>query len=139
MEKQELKFLLEFSSPRVSLHPLTGNSRIARNFERISTGDETQKPYLVCLQCKALLTICLGSQSNLYRHLELHEKDSMQTSPRNAISGELVEDIPLRYLKRKISPKSKDSGNAMRHYVVKNREMKRHSDGWHYKSLYLQK
>ena len=63
----------------------------------------------------------------------------MQTSQRNAISGELVEDIPLIYLKRKISPKSKDSGNAMRHYLVKNREMKRASDGWHYKSLYLQK
>ena len=106
MEKQELRFLLEFSSPRVSLHPLTGNSRIARNFERISTDDETQKPYLVCLQCKALLPICLGSQSNLYRHLELHEKDSMKRSPRHAIYGELVQDIPLRYLKRKISKRN---------------------------------
>ena len=57
----------------------------------------------------------------------------MERSPRNAISEELVEDIPLRYLKRKISPKFKDRGNEKRHYVVKNR------DGWHYKSLSLQK
>jgi len=166
MEKQELKFLLDFSSPRVALHPLTGHSRIARNFDRISIDDEAQKEYLVCRQCKALLSIYLGSQSNLYRHLELHEKDYMQTTQATPNSGELVEDIPLRYrkttispkskyrtkakgqfvediplryLKCKISPKCKDSGNAKRNYVIKNRKMKRHSDRWHYKSLYLQK
>ena len=139
MEKQELKFLLDFSSPRVALHPLTGYSRIAMNFERISMDDEPQKPYLVCRQCKALLSICLGSMSNLYRHLELHEKNYIQTSPRNAISRELVDDIPVRYLKSQISPKYKDTGKQKRHYVSKNRKMKRHCDGWHYKSLYLQK
>ena len=166
MEKPELKFILEFSSPRVALHQLTGHSRIARNFDRISIDDEAEKAYLVCRQCKAVLSICLGSQSNLYRHLELHEKDYMQRTPRNPISGELVEDIPLRYrkttispkskyrtkakgqfvediplryLKSKISPKCKYSGNANGHYLIKNRKMKRHSDRWHYKSLYLQK
>jgi len=139
MEKQELKFLLEFCSPRVALHPLTGHSRIARNFDRISIDDEAQKSYFVCRQCKALLSICLGSQSNLYRHLELHDKDYMQTTPRKAISEELVEDIPLRYRKPKISHKSKYSAKAKRHYVIKKRKMKRSRDGWHYKSLYLLK
>ena len=139
MEKQALKFLLEFSSPRVALHPLSGHSRIARNFDRISIDDEAQKEYLVCRQCNSLFTIGLGSQSNLYRHLELHEKEYMQTTPRNAISGEGLEDMPLRYLNTKISPMSKYRAKEKRHYVIKNRKMKRARDGWHYKSLYLLK
>ncbi len=139
MEKQELKFLLELSSPRVDLHPLTGYSRIARNFERLSIDDELQKTFLVCHQCKALLTICVGSQSNLYRHLKIHEKGYMQTAPRNVISGEVDEDLPLRYLKSNISPTSNHIGKPKRHYVIRNRKKKRHSNDWHYKSLYLQK
>ena len=139
MEKQELKFLLELSSPRVDLHPLTGYSRIARNFDRLSIDDELQKTFLVCRQCKALLTLCLGSQSNLYRHLELHEKDYMQTSPGYTISGEVDEDLPLRHAKSNISPRSKHRGKPKRQYAIRNGKMKRHSDGWHYKSLYLQK
>ena len=134
MNKETLKPLIDFESELITLSEINGRSKIARSFGRISLAGESLSEFFICLECRALFANCGGSRSNLYRHLELHEKDGKSKK----IIKQDMQSRDKRESKIKTRRKSRDHSrfrkNAWKHHHPGKH---RKSAPWHYKYLDL--
>ncbi len=134
MNKETLKPLIDFESGLITLSEINGRSKIARRFGRISLAGEPVSEYFICLECRALLANCLGSHSNLYRHLELHDKDEK-------FKQIIKQDMLSPYncgSKKKTRRKRRDRSGFHKNVKKHHNPGKHHkSHNWHYKYLDL--
>ena len=134
MNKESLKPLIDFESGLITFSEINGRSKIARRFGRISLAGEPVSDFFICLECRALLANCSGSHSNLYRHLELHDKDGKSTEiiKEDMLSADNGES--KKKARRKRRHHSGFHKNSLKHH---NRGKPCKSPQWHYKYLDL--
>ncbi len=134
MNKETLRPLIDFESELISLSKINGRSKIARRFGRLSLAGEPLSEFFICLECRALFANCGGSHSNLYRHLELHEKDGKSKKIINQVmlSPDKCESKIKTRRKKRDSSGFRKNGRK-HHHPGKHRK----SHQWHYKYLDL--